>query len=105
MTETHATREFDMIWENDYDLYLATLAYARDLLRRTPNMTDQTLGRNVKDRVFAWAFGGGWGWSDFYPHDHRAFDYFLKREQHGDVQDERVGERVRDALGIEGELP
>lgn len=120
----HATDEFNMVWQNDQDVYLAVLGLAREWLRRVPGMTDQTLGRNVKDRVFAWAFGGGWGWSsgwgglptslrdqDRYPDWRKGdpppgyrvspFSYFLDREQYGDVDEVAVGEQVRDALEVE----
>jgi hypothetical protein len=125
MSRNHATDEFNMIWENDQDVYKEVLAYAEGLLHRTPGMTDQTLGRNVKDRVFAWAYGGGWGWAygwghsmtslrdqDRYPdwpdltgppdgYRPNPFSYFLTREQYGEVSEEDVAEAVRDALGIE----
>jgi hypothetical protein len=90
-----------MIWCNDQDLYLATLAYARELLRRMPQMSDQTLGRNVKDRVFAWAFGGGWGHDGLWVGRADTFDYFVRREDYGDVSELAVAEEVRDCLGIE----
>jgi hypothetical protein len=77
------------------------LSYARELLVRLPTMTDQTLGRNVKDRVFAWAFGGGWGWAEGWPGPGRPFDYFLSREDYGLVSEESIAESVREALGLE----
>lgn len=98
MTTNHETTEFNMIWQNDYHLYQAVLGFARDLLAQVPGMTDQALGRNVKDRVFAWAFGGGWGHAEGW--DSRAFDYFLTREDYGSVSEESVAEEVRDALGM-----
>lgn len=125
MSENHATREFNMVWTNDQEVYHAVLAYARELLRGVPGMTDQTLGRNVKDRVFAWAYGGGWGWSSGWggstssqrdedrfpgwadmqeaPAGYRPtpFSYFLTREQYGEVSEEAIAEEVRDCLGIE----
>lgn len=118
------TDEFNMIWQNDADVYRAVCDLARDLLRRVPGMTDQTLGRNIKDRVFAWAYGGGWGYSDGWngsaeswrdadrfpdwteggpPPGYRAspFSYFLDRAAYGFVSEERVGEEARDALDLE----
>lgn len=77
------------------------LAYARELLDRLPTMTDQTLGRNVKDRVFAWAFGGGWGHSGLWVGRASTFDHFLSREDYGRVSEESIAESVRDALGLE----
>lgn len=125
MTWNHSTTEFNQIWQNDQDVYNAVLSYARSLVRGVPGMTDQTLGRNVKDRVFSWAYGGGWGWGagwggaetslrdkDRYPHwefgpapaDYRVspFSYFPDREAYGDVSEEAIAEEVRDALGLEG---
>jgi hypothetical protein len=128
MTQNHATTEFNMVWQNDQDVYVAVLDYAKALLHRTPGMTDQTLGRNVKDRVFAWAYGGGWGWrsgwadsttslrdEDRYPdwpdltgppegYRPNPFSYFLTRDKYGEVSEEAVAEEVRDAFGIEGIL-
>lgn len=124
MTWNHETTEFNLVWQNDQDVYHAVLDYARRLLTQVPGMTDQTLGRNVKDRVFSWAYGGGWGWAtgwgestsslrddDRYPTwteggpppGYRAtpFSYFLDREGYGGVSEEAVAEEVRDALGIE----
>jgi hypothetical protein len=51
---SEASRTFGMHWANDYALYHAVLSYARDLLRVQPGMTDQTLGRNVRDQVARW---------------------------------------------------
>ena len=120
----HATTEFNLVWQNDQDVYHAVLDYARDCYAQVPGMTDQTLGRNVKDRVFAWAYGGGWGhaagWGgattslrddDRYPdwregppprgYRSNPWSYFLDREKYGDVSEEAIAEEVRDALNIE----
>lgn len=94
-----ATTEFNMVWQNDQELYRAVLAYVRGLLR-VPGMTDQAIGRNVKDRVFAWAFGGGWGFSEGWPNP-RTFEYFLARDQYRWVSESIVGEEAREALGLE----
>jgi hypothetical protein len=124
-TTAWTTDEFNMIWQNDQAVYDTVLAYARELLCRVPGMTDQTLGRNVKDRVFAWAYGGGWGYSEGWggatsslrdkdrypgwesgpaPADYRvnSFSYFLDQDTYGQVSEERVAEDVREALGLEG---
>lgn len=118
------TDEFNMIWQNDQDLYDAVLDMVRDLLRRVPGMTDQTIGVNVKGRVFAWAYGGGWGYSEGWggattslrdgdrypdwteggpPPGYRAnpFSYFLDREAYGFINEEVVGEQAKDALDLE----
>lgn len=72
-------------------------------------MTDQTLGRNVKDRVFSWAYGGGWGYAtgwggsttSLVDRTRMPFGYFLPREEYGQVSEELVGENVRECLGLE----
>lgn len=119
--EVHATGEFNRIWQNNQEVCHAVLDYARELLRTNPTITDMTLGRNVKDRVFAWAFGGGWGYStgwggatsslrdsDRYPGwvegppppGYRAnpFSYFLPTHAFGRVDEEEVGEEVRETI-------
>jgi hypothetical protein len=124
MSTNHATTEFNLIWQNDQAVYHEVVAMVRDMLRRNPGITDQTIGRNVKDRVFSWAYGGGWGFDtgwghatsslrdeDRYPDwvegpppaGYRAtpFSYFLDRGLYGDVDDAAVGEDAREALGIE----
>jgi hypothetical protein len=120
----HETTEFNLVWQNDQDVYHAVLDYARRLLAQVPGMTDQTLGRNVKDRVYSWAYGGGWGWATGWgestsslrdddrfpdwveggpPPGYRVspFSYFLDRETYGNVSEEHVAEEVREALDIE----
>jgi hypothetical protein len=122
--DVSATTEFNMLWQNDQDVYRAVVEYVRDMLRRVPNMTDQTIGRNVKDRVYSWAFGGGWGYSegwggatsslrddDRYPdwvegppppgYRTSPFAYFLPTYAYGHVDEEAVGEEAREALGLE----
>lgn len=124
MSTNHATTEFNLIWQNDQAVYHEVVAMVRDMLRRSPTMSDQTIGRNVKDRVFSWAYGGGWGFDtgwghatsslrddDRYPDwvegpppaEDRAnpFSYFLPTHAYGDVNEEAVGEDAREALGIE----
>jgi hypothetical protein len=125
---TQATDGFNMIWQNDQDVYLAVLAEVRAMLGGVPGMTLQTIGRNVKDRVFAWAYGGGWGYSEGWggatsplldclrypdweegpaPAGYRVspFSYFLSREEYGYVSEERVGEEALEALDLEGYDP
>lgn len=124
MDDVHATTEFNMIWQNDQTVYNEVVDCVRDLLRKVPDMTDQTIGRNVKDRVFSWAYGGGYGFSDGWGHatsslrdqdrypdwteggpppGYRAnpFSYFLPTHAYGQVDEEAVGEDAREALGLE----
>lgn len=96
-----ATWDFNLHWQNDYDLYHAVLTHARGLLLLVPTMTDEALGRNVKDRVHAWAVGGGcYG---FYYGDTRFMRVLstLDVGNYGEVDDREVGEHVREALAIE----
>lgn len=122
------TGEFNLIWQNDQDVYRAVIDYVRNMRPRMFVMTDQTLGRNVKDRVFAWAYGGGWGFSDGWggsvtslrdddrypdwteggpPPGYRVnpFSYFLGKDSYGFVSEEGVAEQVREALRCEGYDP
>ena len=64
-----------------------------------PSMSDQTLGRNVRDRVHAWANDGGWGWG---PSSVR-FDALkhLDLTVVNQVCDVEVGAAVREALAVE----
>jgi hypothetical protein len=118
------TDEFNMIWQNDQDVYHAVLEEVRRMLQQVPGMTDQTIGVNIKARVFSWAYGGGWGYFSGWggatyslrdqeryaywteggpPPGYRVtpFSHFLNRDQYGDVNEERVAEEARDALGLE----
>lgn len=45
---------FEIWTANNQDLYNAILDYARDCLRRVPNMTEQTLGVNIVMAVETW---------------------------------------------------
>jgi hypothetical protein len=124
MDDNNTTHEFNLIWQNDQAVYNEVVEYVRDLLRGVPGMTDQTIGRNVKDRVFSWAYGGGWGYSygwghsttslrdaDRYPdwteggpppgYKAGPFSYFLDMDQYRFVSEEEVGDQARDALAIE----
>jgi len=124
MDDTHATTEFGLIWQNDQSVYTEVVEYVRDLLERNPHASDQTIGRNVKDRVFSWAYGGGYGYSDGWggataslrdddrypdwtegppPAGYRAnpFSYFLPTHAYGAVDEDAVGEDAREALGLE----
>lgn len=98
----YATRNFNMVWENDYEVYHLVLALGRDLVRRQPNMTAQTLGRNVKDYVFALRNRGGWGYPTGMgtPHTANVLQW-IDATSHGLVSEEEVAEQVRDLLGIE----
>lgn len=130
MPETHETWAFNLHWSNDEALYRAVLRYAAGCLRRVPNMTDQTLGLNVKNEVRRWCEDGyvsDLGWSPvcldcgarlYTGRDHRCpvtrtvqpalivsrsvLD--MLAEEVGDfsrVNEESVAEDVREALGIE----
>lgn len=97
----HPTWHFVAIMQNDQTLYNAVVRYGYDLLARVPGMTDQTLGRNVKDRVHSWANGGGWG----YPHGHATLRFDTLRHLDltvaNEVDETEVGEAVRVAIALE----
>jgi hypothetical protein len=98
----YATRNFNMVWQNDYDVYHLVLDKARDCLRQVPGMTDQTLGRNVKDYVFALRCAGGWGYpTGMGTPQVRATLQWIDVADYGKVSEEEVAEQVRELLGIE----
>ncbi len=96
---------FNLHWSNDEPLYRAVLRYGGSLLSRLPNMTDQTLGRNVIDQVASWCADGGWGRpAGERPSGVNAAVLKMMAEEVGnfrDVNEEEVGEQVRESLGIE----
>lgn len=53
---------FDMVWANSQPLYEAIKAHARAMRPVYDVMTDQTLGRNMKDAIRAMVNDGGYGW-------------------------------------------
>lgn len=97
-----ATRNFGMVWQNDYDAYHLVLAHAKALLRANPGMTDLTLGRNVKDYVFALRNDGGWGHpTGISTPRMRDVLQWIDADSHGDVDELDVAEDVRYGLGCE----
>lgn len=99
-------RVLDMHWSNNQELYHAVLAYGAWVLNRVTTMTDQTLGRNVRDNLQRWADEGrvsrlGWG-PDHYP----AVAYGVLRAMDQEVEWQAVAEAelgadVREALGVD----
>lgn len=53
---------FDVVWANSQPLYEAIKSHARAMRPVYDVMTDQTLGRNMKDAIRAMVSDGGWGW-------------------------------------------
>lgn len=53
---------WDVEWSNNRAIYEAIKSHARAMRPHYEVMTDQTLGRNVKDAVRAAVNDGGWGW-------------------------------------------
>lgn len=102
MARNHETQNFNMVWQNDYDVYHLVLGQARALLRSLPSMTDQTLGRNLKDYVFALRNGGGYGHPDGFgsPRIRHTLQW-IGADTYGGVSEEDVAEDVRELLGIE----
>lgn len=97
---------FNLHWTNDYSLYHAVLDYSRGLLRRVPSMTDQTLGRNVRDAVQRWCEDGvaePLGWQDRAYTIKPAVLEMMRREveDFNRVSEEAVGAEVRELLGEE----
>lgn len=104
-----ATWYFNLHWTNDYILYHAVLDYSRGLLRRVPSMTDQTLGRNVRDAVQRWCHdetAQPLGWQDKpYLIDPGVLRMMREEvEQAGGfaaVREESIAAEVRELLGQE----
>jgi hypothetical protein len=98
-SKNYPTWHFNLVWHNDQELYNAVVEYARDLLRRVPNMDDETLGTNVKARLHSWARGWGWGYDDClrYQHVLRHLDWRYA----GWVSEVEVAESVREAIDLE----
>lgn len=91
-----ATFDLVVAYNNHEELYRATVAYAGDLLERVPGMTPQTMGRNVKDQLFAWAFGGGWG-RDNAPRFTRELGH-LTRDDYALINEEDIGDDLLETL-------
>ena len=103
-----ATWAFNLHWQNDEPLYRAVIMFGRVCLGRVPNMTDQTLGRNVRDAVRRWCVdrqvtGLGWDADLGYPPVSRSVLAMLAEEvgEFNLVSEETVGEEVREAMVIE----
>jgi hypothetical protein len=106
MTRTE-NETLDMHYSNDQDLYHCVLAYAAWCLNRIPSMSNQTLGRNVRDNLERWASEGkvtrlGWG-PDHYP----KVSFTVLRGMGSEVdwrliKDPELGADVRESLGVEG---
>lgn len=97
-----ATFEFCSTVDNHEALYYAVRDYARDLLRGLPTMSDQALGRNVRDRVLSWAFGGGWGF-DNPPMFRQALGHWDRDEMaSAPLSEEDIAECIRSMLEADG---
>jgi len=99
------TYYFILHWKNDEPLYRDVLLYAGECLRRVPDMTDLTLGRNVKDTVRRWVADGevvGLGWDegiDYWPVDPDVLASMAREVGNFDrVSEGEVAEDVRDFL-------
>lgn len=104
-----ATWYFNLHWQNDQELYLAVLDFARVCLRQVPNMTEQTLGLNVRDTVWRWCVDEAatpLGWQQRHYPVTRAVLVMMREEVAAaggfpDVELVEVGEAVRESLGVE----
>ena len=83
--------------DNDEALYIACREYVRELLTSVPTMTEQTIGVNLKNRLQAWAFGGGWGWPDAPRQFNDVLRYFSP-SQMAAVNEEDLAETVLSSL-------
>lgn len=97
--------------ENNQELYEAMKAYTRTCLERVPGMTDQTLGMNLRLRLYAWAAGftveTGWGFDDVALPHHRfekALEYY-DRTKHGLVNEMELVQMAKTALELDEETP
>lgn len=100
----YASWHFSVIWHNDYDLHHALIDYSRQLLRSVPGMTDQTLGRNIKDRVYSWANGGGYGY-DNAPRFVDVLRHLQPDTPYAEVNEDEVGADMRETLALQGYDP
>lgn len=105
MTRTE-NETLDMHYSNDQDLYHCVLAYAAWCLKRIPSMSNQTLGRNVRDNLQRWAAEGrvtrlGWG-PDHYPQVRPEVLATMANEVTWVyVVEDQLGMDVRESLGLE----
>jgi hypothetical protein len=91
-----ATWAFNLHWENDQAFYKAVFRVAAEEIKRRPDITDEALGRTVLSVVKSW--GGGLA-----PRTLRELVKAMETDVGplGRVYKAAVGERVRDALGVE----
>lgn len=95
---------FDVVWANDQELYEAIKSHARAMRPVWEVMTDQTLGRNMKDAIRAMVNDGGWGWRscpDEFVAVRTEAVRLLKDINLNNINEEEFGANIRDALGLD----
>jgi hypothetical protein len=100
---------FSLHWTNDQELYNAVLDLARVYLRRVPGMTDQTLGRNIRDSVQRWCderAASPLGWQEQrYPVSRSVLEMMDREVKAAGgfhaVNEEDIAEEVRELLAGE----
>lgn len=95
---------FDMVWANSQPLYEAIKSHARAMRPVHDVMTNQTLGRNMKDAIRAMVNDGGWGWRSC-PDEFVAVRTESIRLLAGinldRIDEEEFGTKVREALELD----
>lgn len=102
-----ADTAFRINWTGDHNLYTAVMHHARMLLRRVPGMTDQTLGRNIRDAVQRWCVdeeAEPLGWQETaYTIDPEVLARMREEVRRAggfsDVSEDNIGREIRDLMG------
>lgn len=92
---------FDVVWANSQPLYEAIKSHARAMRPVHEVMTDQTLGRNVKDAIRAMVNDGGYGWRscpDEFVGVRKDAIYLLRDINLDNINEEEFGANIRAAL-------
>lgn len=95
---------FDVVWANSQPLYEAIKAHARAMRPVHEVMTNQTLGRNMKDAIRAMVADGGYGWRscpDEFVSVRSESIRLLEGIDLDRINEEEFGANIRDALGEE----
>lgn len=95
---------FDVVWANDHELYEAIKSHARAMRPVWEVMSNQTLGRNLKDAIRAMVNDGGWGWrscpDEFVAVRSKAI-LLLDGIDLNRISEDEFGANIRAALGDE----
>lgn len=94
---------FDVVWANSQPLYEAIKSHTRAMRPVWEVMTDQTLGRNVKDAIRAMVSDGGYGWRscpDEFVAVRSESIRLLKDINLDNINEEEFGANIRAAMGL-----